>query len=437
VCWVVVAFVLLLKTQKELCAVATQRLLTVMPPMPPNQVSKEETFSEAIATDLITAKTPGYSHDEVLARYLQQVPENMDLTAPRSEHLFVLPTFVRNFFEARLKDKRDWICLELILNVLLVVVPLWWVIWSLPLWAPEGYAWTISIVAPVAFLLAVVPPLSFYQRYLLTLHVTSHNKLFPKGPWAFLNHFHELFINPFFGVPPGSYYLHHVIMHHRENNVFPRDMSSTMPYQRDSLSGLLSYCLRYWTHQCLYLGYYALKTGRIGTFIWYSVSWVAFIGIVVGLGSVNPIGTFWMVIVHSMFVGLLLMQGNFAQHMYIDPKRRFDNFGLAFNYVNHFCNQRTYNDGYHIIHHMNSKLHWSKVPQWFMDNIERFAVKESIIFNGIDTLEAWFFTVTGNWKSLHSAWVDLSPGPKRDVEYFRKMIQDRLIPLDGDPENFK
>jgi len=210
-----------------------------------------------------------------------------------------------------------------------------------------------------------------------------------------------------------------------------------MPYQRDSLAVLASYCITFWTHQSIYLGYYALKTGRVRIFWWYTLSWAVFIGIVAGLWTINPVGTFWMVLVHTGVMGFMLMQGNFAQHMFIDPKRRFDNYGLAFNYVNHVCNQKTYNDGYHIIHHMNSLLHWSKVPQWFMDNIEKFAINEAIIFNGMDTMEAWFLTVNGKWGALHAAWVDLSPGPKRDVNYFKSMIQERLVPLDGDPEDFK
>lgn len=177
--------------------------------------------------------------------------------------------------------------------------------------------------------------------------------------------------------------------------------------------------------------------------------------------------------------------------MFIDPKRRFDNFGLAFNYVNHECNQKTYNDGYHIIHHMNSLLHWSlvrvpvfqfffsfrfflccfilmrllpmhatsnarsvclsspsflplvvimvlsQVPQWFEDNIEKFAIREAIVFNAIDTMQAWLYVVTGNWKSLHAAWVDLSPGPKRTVEEFRTMMEERMVPLDGEPGDGK
>lgn len=61
---------------------------------------------------------------------------------------------------------------------------------------------------------------------------------------------------------------------------------------------------------------------------------------------------------------VLLMQGNFTQHMFINPETPFDNFSLAFNSVSCFANQLTYNDGYHIIHHMNSRMHWSKMPRW-------------------------------------------------------------------------
>jgi hypothetical protein len=39
---------------------------------------------------------------------------------------------------------------------------------------------------------------------------------------------------PLFGVPPGVYRLHHVIMHHVEDNAAGWDLSSTEPFQRDS-----------------------------------------------------------------------------------------------------------------------------------------------------------------------------------------------------------
>lgn len=400
------------------------------------QVTSDASSSEdvvVLSKATITDKTPGYSHDEVYARYREQVPVNSDFTAARNEHLFALPSFVQNLLKKTLVDERDYIALELLVNVLMTVVPAWIFVWSIPLVFPEEYQWLIHVFAPIYYLACLLPVFSVYQRFILTLHVTSHRRLFPKK-FDFVNKLNEIFVNPFFGIPPGSYYLHHVVMHHRENNVFPRDMSSTMPYQRDSFSGLFSYILRYWTHQSLYLGYYAIKTGRFGLCVYYCVSWAIYLTGIYALWNANPVGTAWMVFFNSALTSILLMQGNFAQHMFIDPKRRFDNFGLAFNFVNHWGNQRTFNDGYHIIHHMNSLLHWSKIPQWFEDHIELFAIRESIVFNGVDTMEIYAMVMTGNWKALHAVWVDLSPGPKRGVEEFRKMIQARFVPLDGEPE---
>ena len=62
-------------------------------------------------------------------------------------------------------------------------------------------------------------------------------------------------------------------------------------------------------------------------------------------------------------------------------------------------------------------------------------MRESIVFNAIDTMQAWIWLVTGNWKGLHNAWVDLSPGPKRSLDEFKAMIEERLVPLDGEPDD--
>lgn len=42
-------------------------------------------------------------------------------------------------------------------------------------------------------------------------------------------------ISPLYGVPAGAYRLHHVVMHHVEDNAAGWDLSSTELYQRDSL----------------------------------------------------------------------------------------------------------------------------------------------------------------------------------------------------------
>ncbi len=47
------------------------------------------------------------------------------------------------------------------------------------------------------------------------------------------------------------------------------------------------------------------------------------------------------------------------------------------------------------------------------------------------------YVVAGNYKALHAAWVDLSPGPKRSVAEFEALVKARLTPLDGEPGDGK
>lgn len=74
----------------------------------------------------------------------------------------------------------------------------------------------------------------------------------------------------------------------------------------------------------------------------------------------------------SFLIGpFALMLGNFSQHIFIDPRDPGSNYGLA---TNHLCvpfNMVTFNDGYHITHHVNSQCHWSTMPLNFIKNIDQ------------------------------------------------------------------
>ena len=67
---------------------------------------------------------PGYSHEEVYARYKEQVPNNMDFTAPRNERVFPMPGFLKSLFAPMLeRPEKEMICLEFMFNATVVVVP--------------------------------------------------------------------------------------------------------------------------------------------------------------------------------------------------------------------------------------------------------------------------------------------------------------------------
>jgi hypothetical protein len=53
---------------------------------------------------------------------------------------------------------------------------------------------------------------------------------------SWLNHLAPYLLSPLFGVPSGAYRLHHVVMHHVEDNAWGWDLSSTEGFRRDSLA---------------------------------------------------------------------------------------------------------------------------------------------------------------------------------------------------------
>ena len=60
-----------------------------------------------------------------------------------------------------------------------------------------------------------------------------------------------------------------------------------------------------------------------------------------------------------------------CQHIFIDPAKPRSAYGMSYNCVNFSGNQRSFNDGYHTMHHLNSKLHWTQLPQQFIHAAEQ------------------------------------------------------------------
>merc|ERR1719424_2603374 len=98
----------------------------------------------------------------------------------------------------------------------------------------------------------------FFQRFVLCLHYSEHRKIF-RQPFGFMNGYLQYVVAPFMGIPIGMYHLHHVVMHHKENNVFPWDLSSTEPYQRDNPLHFLQYLVRYMLAAWVELAFYAIR----------------------------------------------------------------------------------------------------------------------------------------------------------------------------------
>lgn len=212
------------------------------------------------------------------------------------------------------------------------------------------------------------------QRFILAMHYSAHRSLLsPKVPFAsVLNQLPQLVLANFWGMPAGMYHLHHCVMHHGANNVFPWDLSGTTGYHRGTPLGLFRYIANFALHTFLFLPYYALCKRRFGLAALSVASMGCYFAAFQLLHSAHP-PAFWISLGFSSAFGpCMLMMGNFAQHQFIHPQQPYSNYGLTINLIAAPFNMLTFNDGYHIVHHLNSVAHWSELPLYFIKNLDEY-----------------------------------------------------------------
>lgn len=150
---------------------------------------------------------------------------NDDVEKPaRCEAVCHLPASVQTSVASLLKDPRDLQLVEALLAIAIIVIPTACSFYFLPDWR---YKVGLGLVyVPSLFLF-------FGARFILALHYWSHA---PMGtvwnkdmPLAYvIQALPTMVLAPFFGIPSGLYHLHHIAMHHRDNNV----RSSTLAHRR-------------------------------------------------------------------------------------------------------------------------------------------------------------------------------------------------------------
>jgi len=340
-----------------------------------------------------------------------------DLTAIRKEYLFKPPGFIIRYFERFIQDKRDLIMVFLAFNINVTVLP---------------FSLFLFMLNEVPMLLGLTYVLFVYilyiQRFALMLHYSEHRQLFPNS--SVWNLWIPYVLCPFFGIPSGVYFVHHVVMHHQENNVGNQDISSTEQYQRDSFFSFLHYWFRWMVFIWFQLPFYLFQRRR-----WYLLNslilslTVWFICICI-LYRAKPSATFWVFLLPVFLTQLMFAFGNYSQHMFVNPEKPHDNYNLTYCCINTTDNQYSFNDGYHITHHVNARLHWSLMPERFLKNLDQYVDSDALVFDGIGFFDVGFLTLTRQWKKLSQHVVHLgSKESKRTEDQVITILKHRCKPI--------
>ncbi|MBX3232216.1 MAG: fatty acid desaturase [Labilithrix sp.] len=309
-----------------------------------------------------------------------------------------------------INDVRDTPFLKLIATLLLTVVP------SGVFMIVSGFRWWHAAVH-------LVLVFWFLGPYILMLHNTSHRKLFKKK-WERLNHFIPWFLGPFFGETPDTYFAHHVGMHHPENNM-EEDLSSTLPYRRDSVRGFVRYFLRFFFGVIVELPRYFLRKNRRSLVVKSLAGELLFFAVTGALAYFTD----WRAVVAVLVVPyvstrFLMMCGNWGQHAFVDEAAPENCYRNSITCINTGYNRRCFNDGYHIGHHVKQTRHWTEMPEDFTKNLATYAKEGAVVFDGIDFFIVWMFLMLKRYDWLARRYVKLDGAEKSEAEII-ELLQSR------------
>ncbi len=338
----------------------------------------------------------------------------MDAVAPNLDR--TLPFYDRAFL-SMINDPRDLPFVHLMVQCALVAVM------GLGLYAvPADYIWYFAVAYWAVWGLWVL------DRYILMLHCTSHRILFKKQ-YSLLNQVVPRVLGPFFGEPPEGYFVHHMGMHHPENNMHD-DLSSTLKYRRDSVVHWLRYFVRFFFFVSFELSLYHIKKGNVRMAARAFFGEYGFWAVVIALGYfVSWQASLAVFVIPVCLVRVLMMGGNWGQHAFVHPDDPSNPYLNSLTCINTRYNRRCFNDGYHIHHHVKARAHWSDLPGEFEDNKRVYGEQDSVIFEGIDFFQVWALLMLKQWSFLADRFVQLPGAPERSKEEVISFLKSRMVPI--------
>ncbi|MGF6265593.1 hypothetical protein OKW49_006586 [Paraburkholderia youngii] len=314
-----------------------------------------------------------------------------------------------------LNDRRDlphlWLYIECALIFIPAAAVLYW-LGHFPWWAGVAYVLVWNM---------------FGDRFTMSYHCTLHRRLFRKKYRA-LEILLDWVLCPFFGQTPGTFYVHHMGMHHIDDNL-PRDLSSTMRFQRDSVIGFLHYYLRFAALVPVELSVYLWRSRNTKLMRQLLVGEIAFYVAIGAAAYWNLRATLVVFVFPFVFVRLMMMIGNWVQHAFIDPDHPDNPYTSSTNTIDSRFNARVFNAGYHIYHHVRKGTHFSELTKEFAANLEKYGHEDAVVFDRIDIAQIWLLLVTRQHRKLARHFVRLPGAPVRSDDEVVALLRRRLQPI--------
>lgn len=320
-----------------------------------------------------------------------------------------------SYFASKIRDERDLPFVYLMVKITFMLVPSAILLYS-PL-LPDTIWWGLAIFHLIMCIVILLGP------YTLMLHNTSHRPFFKKEHEIW-NKYIPWFLGPFMGQSPDLYFLHHMGMHHNEGNM-PNDKSSTMPFQRDSFLDFLHYYIRFMIIGIIELVQYFFSKKRNALGIKAARAEFSYAIVLILLCVFLNLGaTMAVFIVPLILVRLGMMSGNWGQHAFVDAENPSNDYTSSITCINSVYNQKCFNDGYHIGHHLVPNMHWTDMPVEFQENIQKYAQNKSLIFEGLDFHQVWIWLMLKRYDILARHLVNINGNTfKSDAEAIEIMKQ--------------
>ncbi|TVT40688.1 fatty acid desaturase [Hymenobacter setariae] len=348
----------------------------------------------------------------------------MKLLTPSTDPVYSRPathSYLNAWLLRYLQDPRDLPFAHLMLKIAATMLPL-----AVALFVPAlRGAWWWAVFG----LFFYFSNARFKGPFGLMLHCTSHRMLFKKQH-GWLNHIIPWVLGPLFGQTPESYFVHHMGMHHPENNM-PDDESSTMAYKRDSLRGFLRYLGDFLVLGAVRLAGYFTRRNKTTLRFRLLRGETAYLGLVLVLSFMNLPGTLAVFVVPFVLSRVIMMLGNWAQHAFVDANTPDNCYTNSVTCINTAYNHKCWNDGYHISHHLKPALHWTDHPAHFRQNLSEYIAQKAIVFDGIHFLHIFFYLMAKRYDLLARHFVLLDGEPRDEasvVALLRSRTQRIVLP---------